>query len=126
MSSMCEHISKTNWHLKNHITKVHEKKKAHFCNPCAKPFSEKCDWARHNKRFHSQGQTLKCEVCNKIFISKDILKKHFQDHHEENTCKICSKLFPTSECTFEHVEETSKMEKQKIENMFANFAQNGF
>ena len=68
--------------LEEHISTVHEGKKAFECESCDKSFSHKQTLKEHDNRVHLNVYPYKCTVCDYATVSKSDLNKHMKTHKQ--------------------------------------------
>ena len=66
----------------------------HPCQVCKRIFSTKQVLYRHMK-IHSGIKDYNCDVCDRSFIDNQVLKRHYRTHTGERpyTCNVCGKKF---------------------------------
>ncbi|KAJ4425506.1 hypothetical protein ANN_27700 [Periplaneta americana] len=74
---------------------VHEEQKLTLCR------SYRIDGSIGSDIDHS---SIKCDICNKIFVTSQSLKSHFRSHTSKKSCKcnVCGKCFLTSNVLKRH------------------------
>lgn len=83
--------------LQNHITKTGHCQPIVNCNCCDQTSkTEKCLRIHVNKTIACRKDTFKCSICERIFVNKDYLRKHYLEHAEENPFE-CSGLERTAD-----------------------------
>jgi len=121
--SQCDHMSKTNTHLNDHIRLVHDKIRLK-CKQCDLSFNFKGSLRRHIKKVH-EGITFPCDQCEYVgnfseslsthkseahigvsyncskceykSFDKNKLRVHFRETHEDFVCDTCQKSCVTKE-----------------------------
>ena len=78
----CEESFKSKEILRNHIITIHKEENDH-CKICGKKVF---DAELHNKIFHGNKKTYKCDLCGETFARSVYLKTHINDVH--NTTQI--------------------------------------
>lgn len=82
--------------LKYHVDIVHKGQVNCLCNICGKSFSRQLGLELHMRR-HNDDARLKCDICQKAFLTRQMLKEHFVVHTGAKpfTCKYrdCGKTF---------------------------------
>lgn len=91
----CEKTYKTSSVLKTHIRAMHgppELKKPHKCGECNKGFTN-VTLLRDHQLLHNSGCFV-CEICNKEYLNRYSLIRHFKLDHDEVSKKHCCTLCP--------------------------------
>ena len=82
---------------KFHVETVHELKKKYVCEFCSLTFTTKGRYKTHVLNIHQKREEFpKCDMCHKVFLYPDSLKKHIAYVHnkeKKHNCKICQKPF---------------------------------
>ena len=82
--------------FKDHIKRIHEKRKILTCKVCDKTFTLTASLYTHLRLVH-QSKSFKCETCEKTFATRNYLTQHIEEIHEfiENIfeCSQCDKTF---------------------------------
>ena len=95
---LCDYAGKQKRFLDIHYVRVHENKKHFVCDQCGKGYNDKLGLTRHLRSKHLKSakarniQATKCEVCNKILVSKDSYKRHMLLQHTNMPklkCNVC-------------------------------------
>lgn len=90
----CDKVFKKGKYLKVHLTTAHQEKVE--CQSCEADFTSVADLKQHMSDAHSD-LTEVCEVCSKIFYSRQSLKVHMVAHSRDKkpyfVCHICNKGF---------------------------------
>jgi len=73
-------------HKKEGHKKVERERKSVACQFCAKTFADRCSYAAHIKRSHSEAIRCKYHNCCTFFKSEEELLKHLELKHAENYC----------------------------------------
>ncbi|XP_053703457.1 gastrula zinc finger protein XlCGF8.2DB-like isoform X1 [Synchiropus splendidus] len=82
--------------------KCSSRKKSNCCSECGKMYSCPRSLNQH-KKIHSGEKPFRCPECGKRFGFKGDLKKHLQIHSEpQQTCSVCNKTFLTKESLSRH------------------------
>ena len=116
----CEKTYITALQVKEHVMTVHEGKKHLQCEFCAETFGYRAILSRHVREYHTNSlelpcnycgtvfqnkgelnehvrqihkTTLQCELCNKSFLIKKELIKHYSKDHKKKTCEICGSFY---------------------------------
>ena len=104
-------VRKLNWHLKTkhdvdkNLEPVFKTFKYH-CKTCDKPMRDLWNLSRHEKScVAADPQTdYRCDVCLKIFVSKQNLTAHKKAIHETSKiCEKCKKSFENKQSYFDHL-----------------------
>ena len=89
----CEFKTPNKATLKGHIQNVHfvAFQTCHICGKKVKGHKDQSRLRRHIKRYHTEQERIKCQLCGKE-MRKDHLRKHTQAIHEErkHACHLCS------------------------------------
>uniref|UniRef100_A0A8D8Q513 Zinc finger protein Xfin n=1 Tax=Cacopsylla melanoneura TaxID=428564 RepID=A0A8D8Q513_9HEMI len=80
--------------LKVHL-KTHSNEKAFKCPYCGTAFNQKVHLNDHILSHHTNMRPFNCQLCNKTYVSKSVLKKHLKKHLGlfKYSCEICTKRF---------------------------------
>ncbi|KAL1453118.1 hypothetical protein WDU94_007290 [Cyamophila willieti] len=80
--------------LKVHV-KTHSNEKAFKCPHCDTAFNQKVHLNDHILSHHTNMRPFNCQLCNKTYVSKSVLKKHLKKHLGlfKYSCEVCSKRF---------------------------------
>jgi KRAB domain-containing zinc finger protein len=99
---ICDKIFETKKKLKNHQRDIHKPKVE--CSICLKmilPINLKKHMKTHDL---NRKRNFKCEICFKVFATKDILNQHLKSHNKSFKCEKCDKKF-----AFKHQFEAHKL-----------------
>jgi hypothetical protein len=117
---LCDKVYKLEGNLKNHVTKVHDKKEidnSNTCHICDKILSDKGKLNRHIENVHKKVSKVKCDICKREYNSKDALNSHIKQVHDKSSvvkCDQCDKIFTSNGNLTIHIqnihEKTSKEE----------------
>lgn len=100
---MCSQKSGSYHEAKLHAKNEHEAQETILCRICNTVFCSKPVYINHSK-----GHNLKCEVCQKTFISIVNLKRHTSRHLRPKTtskdclCDVCGRRFTRSSALLSH------------------------
>lgn len=111
--SLCGRDFKNKWILKRHI-KNHSGDKPYTCSICSKQFTRNYSLTVH-KRSHTGEKPFTCIYCYKTYKRKDELERH-ELYHTSNKpmCKICNKIFASHQIAKRHeLEFHSNKQKYK-------------
>jgi uncharacterized Zn-finger protein len=92
----CDMCFRTSSKLGRHL-KTHTGETPHKCQYCDRQFGRKDNLKAHLNRAHAQtegNQEVKCEKCEKSFVSEYALKQHMRMHLEKkHQCDVCDQSF---------------------------------
>ncbi|XP_064645315.1 zinc finger protein 208-like isoform X2 [Lineus longissimus] len=92
----CDMCFRTSSKLGRHL-KTHTGETPHKCQYCDRQFGRKDNLKAHLNRAHSQtdgSQEVKCDKCEKSFMSEYALKQHMRMHSEKkHACNMCDQSF---------------------------------
>ncbi|CAO1367787.1 unnamed protein product [Diamesa serratosioi] len=112
----CEAAFKSREILKKHI-KAHLNQRDFHCDKCDKSFRDSYKLKRHQKSHNGPdlSEQQSCEICGKIFYSKESLASHQIYHKDpEFKCTLCEKLYYKKTNLLTHVKtHTGKKGKLK-------------
>ena len=94
--------------LSKHFKAAHQNGCAWTCLKCALSFETEQLYRMHGAEVHPYKTfEIKCEICEKCFDNKHILRKHTQAIHEgiKYACKFCQKSFGFHENRQRHVRQ---------------------
>lgn len=102
--------------LKAHIKAVHSiiKNKQDLkliCSECSSTFSSEISYRRHLMCVHRKTRNFECNICDKKFSRKDILKSHMSNVHglwqgKVSKCLKCNKEFKSKRTLDSHLKST--------------------
>ena len=111
----CQQCGKECFDMKKHNNRCHSSiEKAHSCDICEKPFSNKSDLKFHLQIHNDFRKTFPCDKCNVIVLSKIGLKIHLKIHEEERetySCDICGAQLSTKSGLLRHRKTHDKFRK---------------
>ncbi|KAK7070566.1 hypothetical protein SK128_009589 [Halocaridina rubra] len=86
--SMCSYRTDRKNNLKRHTLTMHELSQA-LLECCSLRFLNKAELRMHTQKYHADGYY--CEVCDRNFCRKALLKRHFSVHsgYKEFSCHFC-------------------------------------
>lgn len=129
--NVCKGIFCTNATLKTHFRDQHkncELKPDYKCKECDEFFDTTLSVRLHSKLVHegkevirSSHRLCRCNVCNQLFVTYDILKGHFEEFHPgfefkpEFKCRYCGDFFKSLKDCRRHIEAAHKSEKSSDE-----------
>lgn len=115
---ICNKIFTNKRNLKNHLEKkVCTKKKKYSCSICGMEYKK-----RWNLRCHILTHDInKDEISNFIKIDKNVEK----DKHEKSTCPLCDKVFSSKNNMKKHLKNNCPKNKPKVLPNNNNFINNG-
>ena len=94
------------------------------CVFCPYRTNQGCDMKSHY-RFHFKMYDLKCDYCDKKFISKKTLNHHYSIEHSEinYSCHICNKYSGPRSLLQDHIKNSHKLSSRwnKALNIFDTF-----
>ncbi|KAM7349713.1 transcription factor grauzone-like [Cochliomyia hominivorax] len=91
----CEHCSKRirNYNLFQKHLRSHNNDKEVECHMCNKSFTSEFDLDRHINNIHKKIPQHVCDICGRIYKSKDAFKRHQNEHKgvvsQAVQCSIC-------------------------------------
>ena len=71
----CGKITKHRYDIKEHVERVHQKRRPFVCIRCEQSYSTKKMYEAHGRR-HTGEKIYSCHTCNKAFTRKGTLRKH--------------------------------------------------
>jgi len=96
---ICQKLYGSKLSLAKHL-KVHSPYK---CDKCKVSFSKNSKLMLHIEYVHEKKSPFKCNVCNKLYASLPMLKKHQVMHSNVSfVCKLCNFSFRRKEYLFRH------------------------
>ncbi|XP_063437223.1 uncharacterized protein LOC134718551 [Mytilus trossulus] len=95
-----------------HVNKVHfgkAKESRYYCDVCNKGFHYKSVLKKHSM-IHTEEKIYKCEYCSKTFSWKLCYDLHLKLHSGEamHECSICQKTYPTNHILEKHMNTHTK------------------
>jgi hypothetical protein len=60
---------------------MHDKNTGVECHICAKEFNSQCNLTQHILKVHERREKCKCNICDKILLSKNGLEYHMRVSH---------------------------------------------
>jgi uncharacterized Zn-finger protein len=94
--------------LKRHMRQLHSQFSiSHKCEQCDLVFTRKQNLKIHRDSKHSDKASVVCEVCNKTFSHKKLLRQHNIIHSGEKNykCLCCDKAFGQSHVMRNHIKK---------------------
>ena len=79
---ICEKSFSKKYHLKEHVSSVHEQLKPHSCSICGKSFSVEKDLKRHILVVHEKQKLFQCSICDYKTGLRGNMKIHIDGVHE--------------------------------------------
>ena len=121
----CNKVFRINFHLKQHMRKVHEEKIRHMFENSV---SEDCDLnTPNNKNHEGHPRNYNCDHCGKSFLNAAKLQKHtYTVHkgHKAYNCDSCDKTFNTLQSLETHLHTVHDGNKDyKCESCGKSFSQ---
>ena len=113
----CDELFKTEWHLKQHLKKDHEKSP---CSSCGKMFN-KAEMKLHVSGVHSDDsqKPYQCHICKKGFTLFAVLESHVNFRHKglkQYQCETCGMAFADKNCLRKHMRQVHLgMKRKKVE-----------
>lgn len=104
--------------LKVHV-KTHTSEKAFKCEHCSLAFNQKVHLNDHILSHHTTMRPFNCQLCNKTYVSKSVLKKHLKKHLGlfKHACEICGKRFFERSALKKHMRtHTSNLPLNKLKS----------
>jgi len=83
----CEYCDKVYYMLdsyKQHLKRVHTKRKVFECNVCHKKISNK-GYVEVHKNLHTADKQYKCQFCDKVYFLKHSYRRHLLVQHHRDT-----------------------------------------
>ncbi len=107
---ICEKSFAQEMAMQVHKTKMHERNEMQpvKCPKCDKTFKNRRNYLAHNRDMHRTHDRVRCDICEKSFATKKIMKNHKRlTHHEAQPaqpaqCTICDKTFPNKRYLHNH------------------------
>lgn len=106
---VCEKTFGTVTKLRQHKTRIHDKRPSHFCSLCDFSGYTPEDVRRHNLRCHSGELNHACAYCEARFSSEVALRNHRKRVHQLQSCFSCKQCDYT--CSSEVVLKTHREKK---------------
>ena len=100
----CGSFQQSKTHLKVHLNR-HNKVKTVQCKNCDLKFCTNTECKRHNLYKHSK-KKVTCNLCGALLASKENLRKHLNEHHEQGRpypCPECNKVYNRRNSFYYHV-----------------------
>ena len=120
---ICEKEFSGKFHLKRHMTNVHDKQRN--CEYCGMNFATSDELKMHIKGVHGVNKEIKCHKCEKTFARTETLKQHISAIHEEKriyACEYCGKTFAYQKGLKVHIDTVHEQLKEykcdKCEKIF--------
>lgn len=100
---ICSKVIKSKAHLKSHST-IHTGEKPFCCHICGAKFRLKINLNAHLNQKHKLGEKFSCELCQKVFFSRQNLHVHMYVHSDglSCVCETCGKVFKNDSCLRMH------------------------
>ena len=121
---LCFKTLATKQELRDHIKRMHQKKKDHKCDSCDKSFMYSKELRRHINGFHLKILKNRCQYCQKdIGGLPSALTKHILTVHEGKKlfkCDLCFKGFSTKDAVtnhmraFHNIEDVTLSDENKV------------
>ncbi|CAL1300484.1 unnamed protein product [Larinioides sclopetarius] len=101
---MCNKKLRDKKHFKKHEI-THKGKKNYKCNKCSQSFGFYRNFFKH--ACTHKKPSFKCEICQKVFLTTDILKEHLNRKHSHKSknsfkCILCRKVLSTKQSLQQH------------------------
>ena len=128
--NICSLDLKTVLLLRNHVKQVHVKREKITCDVCDKPMSCKNNLKRHFDTFHvkKESSNFSCEICQEQFTNQQKFLDHCKNNHRNKSvkCNLCNKWFVSNVNLLHHVEAVhEKLKKNKCETCQKVFYEKG-
>lgn len=117
---LCDKSFTRKYRLDNHKV-VHQTPDEHryFCDQCDRSYASKYVLNSHMKHAHGEPKDFICEVCAKVFKTRDGLKYHMVKHMEKKPprvhCEICDASFQHKVVLKKHMLIHTRDENEKID-----------
>ena len=103
----CDYSTKRQSHLQRHVSSTHETPNTAECELCGKILRGKESLKIHHNYVHNKKEwKFKCDICDKLYINKSELEKHYQRHSsvvEKHDCNECGRTFNSNEQYKSHI-----------------------
>eukprot|EP00092_Neocalanus_flemingeri_P002883 GFUD01003082.1.p1 GENE.GFUD01003082.1~~GFUD01003082.1.p1 ORF type:complete len:545 (-),score=88.68 GFUD01003082.1:58-1692(-) len=95
LCEICDKFFAKEYRLKEHIKRVHEKKRTFLCDMCDKSYADKTELGRHMAAKHDINAIyFNCEKCEYKSVQKGNLRNHMKSHADESDdsffCEYCA------------------------------------
>ncbi|XP_047039561.1 zinc finger protein 569-like isoform X2 [Helicoverpa zea] len=93
---MCGEVHRYFCVLLKHISSTHNDNN-HICMYCGEAFRTDPNLRAHMSRSHRLSENISCNICNRVFANKGMLKTHLGSVHGTKLyqCKQCTEKFPS-------------------------------
>ena len=109
---------------------ISKNKKSYVCQECGRVFPNSQGFTSHMRDSHpivvSMDSTEKCNICEKSFKSKNVLKAHMKRHEQcESLCGECGKSFPNQIKLKDHISRFHRNKTVSCPICFEFFSNHG-
>ncbi len=97
--NLCKLSFHSTQNVKRHVHTVHSNLKPYSCSFCSKAFTSHTNFNDHVNIYHkTRKETFNCGKCNKVFLSKFLLRCHLKRHgnNKRYKCSTCTMQFHTN------------------------------
>ncbi|XP_059612815.1 zinc finger protein 573-like [Phlebotomus argentipes] len=102
----CDQCDKkfSNWlQRRNHVYRVHLKRKFCECSHCGKGFYKKHDLTVHMNAVHLKTAAFQCDTCGKTYHHPKNFRNHVKSHNPATVkCSVCGKVLKNEKTLVQH------------------------